>query len=767
MVKISIFEDIHTKGKMHPEIFQDLVIEGTGRAKNFSVEASASNSELEFGQKSFSRGGKSILSFALDPPSSYGILSLAVSFWDALAERASLNSNGTVSTTHVAEEIQKAAQLAKNGLEEAFDSLILLPDAASLLVVDEGDHYTKHTQNEKAKSNNEIKDLNGISEEDISLKIGSSEHVVNLLHQIENFVMQRCASFGDSCIVTDQNSGISYLHLQRFLPCLARISFKHGNRFARLSEYDHSRNCLRITLMATNECIAGIRNYSSSSTKENKNSVFKVHEQEMIIVSKESFYVLAHACQSLGQLIEANKCLDKIGSYIEEQSKYNDTLFSDTMKRVSGCNGKDSLEASPDLVGMVGPKQQDKADIIGRAQTARAKSKHQELFERANLTFCRIMLKNQTPTNEISDDIESAIDVYIRDLASMSTKFSGDNKIELTKSSPSSNDTLFNLACTAARQVCVRRLQSDKSISSNNISIGKETDKTYDILLSFYPKGHVKSYIIVLDNMCAILTAIKVLREDSSSLSTRMSMLDVMCLQIASDFIQNILTDPKQTSTKTTILGDDPFDREVLILKRAQDQFSHAVCLYRALDDGHEVCAKWADLLLKVLTRLNIMQSLDDINHMSSSQKGKIEGISDEVISEVMSVKAFSLTMSGSPEAGINCARAAWQKGLKKTNVQTLIVLIHCAPAESILMELDNAIPSMIPKKCDSTGIDFTSPKVDELICAFPTMCKSSTGKSDIAVLGIQYLWISMLSKCFLCRGVFEPNQTAPPGNTS
>ena len=61
----------------------------------------------------------------------------------------------------------------------------------------------------------------------------------------------------------------------------------------------------------------------------------QIQEQEMLVVSKQSFYILSHVCRSVGKLEEAGKFLDRIQVYIDEQRRHDDEIFNETMAELS------------------------------------------------------------------------------------------------------------------------------------------------------------------------------------------------------------------------------------------------------------------------------------------------------------------------------------------------------------------------------------------------------------------------------------------------
>lgn len=122
---------------------------------------------------------------------------------------------------------------------------------------------------------------------------------------------------------------------------------QHGNRFARLSDFASSQEALRIALQATDRCLEKIRREISIEKKNNSKSEhlnvsnasicrsLRIQEQEMLVVSKECFFVLSHVCQALGKKNEAQKYLNRIEKYIDEQGQRDDDIFSETMYQLN------------------------------------------------------------------------------------------------------------------------------------------------------------------------------------------------------------------------------------------------------------------------------------------------------------------------------------------------------------------------------------------------------------------------------------------------
>lgn len=107
-----------------------------------------------------------------------------------------------------------------------------------------------------------------------------------------------------------------------------------------MSEFSASREALRIALCSTDKCLAMIREKLQSKDGEddvsdNAKRSFQIQEQEMLVLSKQSFYVLSHVCRSVGKSDEAKKCLDRIELYINEQTQKDDEQYKEALKRVT------------------------------------------------------------------------------------------------------------------------------------------------------------------------------------------------------------------------------------------------------------------------------------------------------------------------------------------------------------------------------------------------------------------------------------------------
>ena len=122
-----------------------------------------------------------------------------------------------------------------------------------------------------------------------------------------------------------------------------------------------------MSLAATDVGLAAIRSHCEKSDDDN---ALRVQEQELLVVSKECFYVLAHVCEALGKHIEVchcalyrivglfprfnslpkphllhnpcksiyvlqgHKCLDRIEVYVDEQKARDKSLYNQAMEKV-------------------------------------------------------------------------------------------------------------------------------------------------------------------------------------------------------------------------------------------------------------------------------------------------------------------------------------------------------------------------------------------------------------------------------------------------
>ena len=59
----------------------------------------------------------------------------------------------------------------------------------------------------------------------------------------------------------------------------------------------------------------------------------QIQEQEMLVLSKQSFYILSHVYKSIRKIDEAKKCLDRIETYVEDQARKDEKQYKEIMRR--------------------------------------------------------------------------------------------------------------------------------------------------------------------------------------------------------------------------------------------------------------------------------------------------------------------------------------------------------------------------------------------------------------------------------------------------
>ena len=151
-----------------------------------SARSSPSPQELVFGVKLFSRSGRAILEHdRKGAQGSYDLLTLAACCFDAIAIMASSGSG-------------EAAQRLKDSLDEAFDAMTMLANAASLL--------------------GEPKCVGDGDNEHDGVVVPWQTLVLKDLERVESFVNDHCS-----------HSTSKFATLQRFLPSLARLCYKVSN----------------------------------------------------------------------------------------------------------------------------------------------------------------------------------------------------------------------------------------------------------------------------------------------------------------------------------------------------------------------------------------------------------------------------------------------------------------------------------------------------------------------------------------------------------
>lgn len=78
----------------------------------------------------------------------------------------------------------------------------------------------------------------------------------------------------------------------------------------------------------------GNHGHDTMHVHENKGRVYEIQEQEIMIVSKQSFHMLSHVCVLLQQYDKAARCLQRIEMYIDEQRHKEDELYNRTLEKL-------------------------------------------------------------------------------------------------------------------------------------------------------------------------------------------------------------------------------------------------------------------------------------------------------------------------------------------------------------------------------------------------------------------------------------------------
>jgi len=679
--------------------------------------------ELVFGLKLFSRAGRAILSHnRKDARASYDSLSLAASCFDAVSAMAD-SGNG------------EAADHLKGLFDEAFDAISMLPNAASLFgELRDGDDMDR--------SFNQV-DGNGVCWQSLVLKC---------LEQVESFVDGHCNVFKMN--VEDTRSTSKLATLQRFLPSLARLCYKHGSHFVKLQDYENAGKALHIALKSTNSCLSEIRQEIEQGLNRKGKGKQMLHnlEAELVVVSIEAFHLLSVSYQSSGEKEKALACLDRIEAYMKEQHDRDNELFSNVMNRLS--SGEDFVfsegGATSALEGSKTHFDKDKADIKNRAQTALEDAKKRHAAEKATLAFSRIMIFHKTMPCPSAEE-ESLIDQKMRELVEQSLKFttvsSSDfgsaqhavtaaNLISSVDNKANGNDKIFDLTLQAVRLVHERR-----TISKISKIVSNTYTDNYKVLLGKLPKTHSRRPFVMLDRLNAMLAAEYQVRERKTD-KKLVSQLDTEALQLAKEYLATVKTFLDKTTTRgnrdtdTTLFVESTQSLSNDLFEESKVHFARAVSLYHSLD-AHDLCAQWSDLLQSILQlKKQVSVSLED---------------SDVLLGQVMTVKAYALSMSGNHASGMKTARDAWEK--VKT-VDSMVNLFHCSLRHELkhhscdtMLEFDAALNELLTLSSDSV--------VDEVLAAFPRLSNScvenEVSGGELLLLGVQDRWMDLLmgSKTF------------------
>jgi len=681
--------------------------------------------EMEFGLKCFSRAGRAILTHASDPFVAYLTLSMAITCWE-----------GIRAYDHGDNEVSQPKHASKLHTDDVFESFLLLVESASQVAISD----VRATLPEKKGS------------------IGSPESILHHLCRLKDFVTsQRLRSVissggephAEEKTKIEEASATNLLTIQRYLPSLARICYKHGNRFARLANYTSAEEALHIALCTTDECLAKVRKEieKKKNGKEMKLGRFhqslQIQEQEMLVLSKQSFYVLCRVFQSTGKKIEANKCLDRIETYIDHQQQRDDEIFRDTMNHLeiltTSRHSQEFCDASK--FALEGPREQDKADMEARARLARAKARYGETTERASLIFSKIMSMHNLGSSE---EDEVSIDTHFKKLVELSIlqdslNTSGNLSVQISSAVAANQPLLdsikdtniFDLTLEVARTTLTRRLLLP-------IETRKKYQDPFGLFIDTYPKDHENYFSVSLAHLSTLLTSAADARGGGVEVASEtIGYLDQCALDIGTAFVHQFT---RAHSSKKLLPKDDKHDNATLfdcsqvesngstkLLEQSRTQFARAVSFYHSLQLEETKCQTiaWCDLLIEI-----IMLSQRYNKAIISKEK------CDEITSGIMAIKAVALSSNVNYGAGLKTAREAFKTC--GSEVGNVVTLFYCSVRYELssdssdeqkqcinkysntILELDNAISTFLTLSKILPSKEFPE---DELLRSFPIMC--------------------------------------------
>jgi hypothetical protein len=235
---------------------------------------------------------------------------------------------------------------------------------------------------------------------------------------------------------------------------------------------------------------------------------------------------------------------------------------------------------------------------------------------------------------------ESIIDRKIRDLVDLSLDVIHNHSSSIGNKTKGHNE-VFSLALHAIRLVYVRRVISKASGADSGSVFCSDN---YKYLFDKLPKSNCRRPFVMIDKLNAMLAIEYQLRERKSDVNAS-KLLDAEALETAQEVLQIIQHFLEKSPTKihdndTTLFATSahqPPSHE--LLEQAKIHFARAVSLYHA-SDAHELCVQWSELLLNIL----------QMEHKSCISVTD----SDMILGQVMTVKAYALSMSGNLESGVS-----------------------------------------------------------------------------------------------------------------
>lgn len=497
----------------------------------------------------------------------------------------------------------------------------------------------------------------------------------------------------------------------RILSCALQIVLninQHGNRLARESDYENAKHVLSHALTATNRCVVAIKERTGSLLEENLKinheitppSLY-VQELEMVVLAKESLYVLAYINQATNMTAEAHKCLDRIQVYISDQCKRDEELYQKIMGTInednadildselsSSWNANTSQQNIRASALLLGPKRADEANIRARAQEARAVAKHAEAQERANLAFTRLMIYNRFNLEEEERKRDEQLDILISLVSSCSKVAVNPFQTHSKEDDEEVGEEIFQLALTACRLILVKSLTKlnvmDGSREEANSLLEMDPYEKLAVHISFPTQKdghrciHQRNLILMLDCVKAVLSSRQIIQDKiigennlksspsviDDQLLHRLRLLDKTAVEKATSLTRSLQEATAGCKKLVHIQKGQQPKKLARIVQECRGHFCRVLDVHRFGGNpdlsSHSICISWADLILQTTSMLSqIFQNIDSTKAESDSTSSYRN---DLISAEVMAMKALSMASSGMLQQSLNCGRLAWEK---------------------------------------------------------------------------------------------------------
>jgi len=231
-----------------------------------------------------------------------------------------------------------------------------------------------------------------------------------------------------------------------------------------------------------------------------------------------------------------------------------------------------------------------------------------------------------------------------------------------------------------------------------------------------------------------------------------MSSLERVHINNTSRSSEGILPDSVVSPIDTSIFGRESVTFRQ-ISEMAKTHLVRALALYRTLPTAHGVTAQYADFLLQLIKFTNIEEK------------------DDNSTAEILAIKAYALTSSGSLVSGLDAARTAWytaSKSIDADNIpesssclmHNIFVLFHCSLHLECTPKKDRGI---LNDSCAGFFVELDE-TINQLCCKdllriFPALAQScltfiencdvendsGVNRADFILLGVQERWIGAL----------------------